>query len=316
MKKTWRKPLAHVWCVPFPKQASKVEIFYSRVSHSAWRKFYFKHDAALKAALLITERSVFSLQHFPKQKEKWTPSFYLSVCYLKIWRSRSSCLSCPSSSFALKWKVFCFLFFVFTESFFLSHSVGWAVRPEMWPLHKGSAFPLDGFVRARSHKVVQTGLSSYTSFRRNLDTTKVTSSTVSRGWFATMSCSVTTVINTVTLPTTSPKHWLPCPENFTWSSVHWVLAICQGLCWVVIYSFLEVPIISASNKAKIQRWKGQERRQHRSTTVLLYAAGPVTRLPAAPGRAAGTKCPWYLLIVRSHRHPAFPGVLDDHVTCL
>lgn len=179
-KGTWRKTIAHVCCVPFPRQASKVEIFYSRVSHSPWRKFYFRHDAALKRGL-ITKRSAFSLQHFPKEKGKWTPSFYSPVCYLKIWSSRSSCLFWPSFSFALKWK---FFFFFSKQSFFLSHSMGWAVCPEMWPLHKGTAFPMDGFIRGRRHEAVQTGPTSYTPFRRNLDTTQRQSSTqcLENGW--------------------------------------------------------------------------------------------------------------------------------------
>ena len=41
----------------------------------------------------------------------------------------------------------------------------------MLPLHKGSAFPMDGFIRARRHQVVQRGVTSYTSLRRNQDTT-------------------------------------------------------------------------------------------------------------------------------------------------
>lgn len=85
--------------------------------------------------------------------------------------------------------------------------MGLAVCPEMWPLHKGTAFPVDGFIRGRRHEAVQTGLTSYTPFRRNLDTTKAPKQhTVSRGWFATMSGSFITVVNTVTLPTASPKH--------------------------------------------------------------------------------------------------------------
>lgn len=49
---------------------------------------------------------------------------------------------------------------------------------------------------------------------------------------------------------------------------------------------------------------------------VFHVAGPASRLPAAPGKAACMEAPWNLLIGFSNRHPAFLGDLDEQVSCL
>lgn len=67
-----------------------------------------------------------------------------------------------------------------------------------------------------------------------------------------------------------------------------------------------------------QKRKGYERWQHRAAAALQMscAAGPVTRLPAAPGTAVRSGCPGRLIMGFLNRHPAFPGDLDEHIRCL